>query len=175
MQRKETAVYYGPLLASYGFGEGHPFGPDRIEAFWDEFTQQRLDETVDIAQPVSASRADLERFHSSEYIEQLIRQSATGHGYLDAGDTPAFTGIYEASLAVAGSVLDGARRIMQGTNRNVFVPIAGLHHARRDSAAGFCAINDIGVLIEVLRQDYGIERIAYVDIDAHHGDGVFYA
>jgi acetoin utilization protein AcuC len=56
----------------------------------------------------------------------------------------------------------------------VFVPIAGLHHARRDGAAGFCVFNDIGVLIEALRRRHGIRRVAYVDIDAHHGDGVFY-
>ena len=57
----------------------------------------------------------------------------------------------------------------------VLLPIAGLHHARRDSAAGFCVFNDPGVIIETLRKQYGIKRIAYVDIDAHHGDGVFYA
>ena len=55
------------------------------------------------------------------------------------------------------------------------MPIAGLHHARRDSAAGFCVFNDCGVAIETLRQLHAIRRIAYVDIDAHHGDGVFYA
>ena len=59
--------------------------------------------------------------------------------------------------------------------RRVFVPIAGLHHARRDRASGFCVFDDIGVLIETLRAEYGVQRIAYVDIDAHHGDGVFYA
>jgi acetoin utilization protein AcuC len=57
----------------------------------------------------------------------------------------------------------------------VFVPIAGLHHARRDRAAGFCVFNDIGVAIETLRAVHGVRRIAYVDIDAHHGDGVFYS
>ncbi|MFM1891597.1 MAG: hypothetical protein RLZ44_674, partial [Pseudomonadota bacterium] len=62
-----------------------------------------------------------------------------------------------------------------GTTRRAFVPIAGLHHARRDQAAGFCVFNDCGVAIETLRQRYGVQRIAYVDIDAHHGDGVFYA
>ena len=55
------------------------------------------------------------------------------------------------------------------------MPIAGLHHARRDSAAGFCVFNDAGVAIEALRRRHGVRRIAYVDIDAHHGDGVFYA
>jgi len=63
---------------------------------------------------------------------------------------------------------------MAGEAAHAFVPIAGLHHARRDGAAGFCVFNDCGILIEYLKQVYGLGRIAY-DIDAHHGDGVFYA
>jgi len=63
---------------------------------------------------------------------------------------------------------------MDGKLQRAFVPIAGLHHARRDTAGGFCIFNDCGVVIETLRRTYGIRRVAYVDIDAHHGDGVFY-
>ena len=63
---------------------------------------------------------------------------------------------------------------MHGECRRAFVPIAGLHHAARDRAAGFCVFNDCGVAIELLKRA-GLKRIAYVDIDAHHGDGVFYA
>jgi acetoin utilization protein AcuC len=83
--------------------------------------------------------------------------------------------MFEAASHVVGSVLDAAERIMDGQYRRGFVPIAGLHHARRDSAAGFCVFNDCGVLIETLKSDEAVGRVAYVDIDAHHGDGVFYA
>jgi acetoin utilization protein AcuC len=99
----------------------------------------------------------------------------TGEGYLDYGDTPAFAGVYEAAATVAGSVLAAVRALVQGGCKRAFVPIAGLHHARRDSAAGFCVFNDCGIAIEVLRAEHNIRRVAYVDIDAHHGDGVFYA
>ena len=169
-----VTVYYGKALAAYGFGEGHPFGPDRLDAFWIEACRQTMDRKVDIATPVSASKDELERFHSHAYIEKLIRLSSTGTGSLDCGDTPAYSGIYESASVVAGCVLDGARRILAGLSDRVFVPIAGLHHARRNSAAGFCAVNDIGILIEALRREHSIRRIAYIDIDAHHGDGVFY-
>lgn len=94
---------------------------------------------------------------------------------LDLGDTPAFKGIFDAASTVVGAGLNGLEQMMSGEVPRVFVPIAGLHHAQRDSAAGFCVFNDAGVLIETLLQHYGIKRIAYVDIDAHHGDGVFYA
>ena len=76
---------------------------------------------------------------------------------------------------MVGTVLKALDDQLSGQVRRAFVPIAGLHHARRDGAAGFCVFNDCGVAIETLRQRHGVECVAYVDIDAHHGDGVFYA
>ena len=71
-----TTVYYGEALAAYGFGEGHPFGPDRLDAFWNTACQAGLDGKVLLADPVSSSREELELFHTSTYIEKLIRLSA---------------------------------------------------------------------------------------------------
>jgi len=170
-----TCVYIGDELARYGFGQGHPFGPDRLGVFWKQAQASGLDARVTRCVPVSAERDSLERFHTREYIDRVIRLSESGTGYLDLGDTPAFPGIYEAACYVVGSVLDAVKRLQADECRHAFVPIAGLHHARRDSAAGFCVFNDCGIAIETLRQVYGLQRIAYVDIDAHHGDGVFYA
>lgn len=171
----DTCVYIGDELARYGFGQGHPFGPDRLGAFWKQAQASGLDARITRCVPVSADRDSLERFHTREYVDRVIRQSETGTGYLDLGDTPAFPGVYEAACYVVGSVLDAVKRLQAGECRHALVPIAGLHHARRDSAAGFCVFNDCGIAIETLRQVYGLQRIAYVDIDAHHGDGVFYA
>lgn len=168
-------VYHGPALAAYGFGHGHPFGPDRLDAFWNACRAAGLDAQVCVCEPVQAQDADILRFHTAGYLERVKLQSQSGQGYLDAGDTPAFRGMYAAAATVVGSVLDAAKRVLAGECRHAFVPIAGLHHARRDGAAGFCVFNDCGVLIETLRAVQGIRRIAYVDIDAHHGDGVFYA
>ncbi len=170
-----TCVYVGEELARYGFGQGHPFGPDRLDAFWRQVQATGLDQRVVYRPPVLADRDCIERFHTHEYVERVIRQSKTGEGYLDLGDTPAFPGVYESAGFVVGSVLDAIERLLSGECRHAFVPIAGLHHARRDSAAGFCVFNDCGVAIETLRRVHGLQRIAYVDIDAHHGDGVFYA
>jgi len=167
-------VYHGKALAAYGFGHGHPFGPDRLAAFWQEMTRRGLDWQCDVGAPVACSEEDLALFHTADYIARVKRLSQTGEGYLDFGDTPAFPGVFEAASVVVGSVLDGLKHILADDCRRVFVPIAGLHHARRDGAAGFCVFNDIGVLIEALRRRHGIRRVAYVDIDAHHGDGVFY-
>ena len=170
-----VAVYRGEELARYGFGDGHPFGPDRLEAFWQALSVSPLLEKVRMQPPVAASAEDLQRFHTAGYLERVKYQSKRGDGFLDYGDTPAFPGVFEAGSFVVGSVLDAIARIRTAEIRRAFVPIAGLHHARRDSAAGFCVFNDCGVAIETLRQVHGIRRIAYLDIDAHHGDGVFYA
>ncbi len=168
-------VYVGEDLARYGFGEGHPFGPDRLDAFWDECKRRGLDKKIDIGTPVQCEEKDLVRFHTQQYIDKVKVLSKTGSGFLDHGDTPAFKGMYEAASFVVGTVLDAAREVIQGEHKRCFIPIAGLHHARRDIAAGFCVVNDVGVCIETLRANYGIKRIGYVDIDAHHGDGVFYS
>lgn len=168
-------LYLGDDLKRYGFGDGHPFGPDRMDAFWCEACRQGLEATVHIADPVVANRAALARFHTTDYIDKVATLSERGHGYLDCGDTPAFPGVFEAAAFVVGTTLDACNRLMRGECKRVFIPIAGLHHGQRAAAAGFCVFNDCAVAIETLRQDYGLQRIAYVDIDAHHGDGVFYA
>lgn len=170
-----VTVYFGDDLSRYGFGDGHPFGPDRLYAFWKQTVEEGLDKQVEIAAPVLCDETAPTRFHSAEYVERVRSQSGTGRGFLDYGDTPAFQGVYEAASYVVGSDLDAVERIVNGESPRVFVPIAGLHHARRDRAGGFCVFNDAGVVIETLRRQFGIQRIAYVDIDAHHGDGVFYA
>jgi len=126
-------------------------------------------------EPVQATDAQIAMFHDQAYVDMVMDASRVGTGFLDYGDTPAFQGVFEAAASVAGSVLDAARGIMAGEMSRVFVPIAGLHHARRERAAGFCVFNDCGVVIEYLLKEHGLKRVAYVDIDAHHGDGVFYA
>jgi len=170
-----VAVFVGEALATYGFGDNHPFGPDRMAAFWSRMCGEGLDQHVKVRAPTRASDEDILLFHTPEYLARVKRLSVTGRGYLDCGDTPAFQGMYEAASTVVGTTLAALDEVMRGECRQAFVPIAGLHHASRDSAAGFCVLNDCGVAIEALRRRYAIQRLAYVDIDAHHGDGVFYA
>jgi len=169
-----VAVVLGERLARYGFGDGHPFGPDRHAAFVREFEARGLDRRVRVLEPRIATDEELLAFHSRAYLEFVRERSQSGCGFLDAGDTPAFRGVYEAAACVVGATLNAMEAIMQGECRRAFVPIAGLHHAARDRAAGFCVFNDCGVAIELLKRA-GLKRVGYVDIDAHHGDGVFYA
>jgi acetoin utilization protein AcuC len=170
-----VAVVAGERLARYSFGDGHPFGPDRYAAFLREFEARALNERVQLIEPRTATYEELLSFHTPAYIDFVRERSTSGQGFLDAGDTPAFRGVYEAATYVVGATLNAVDAIMDGRCRRAFVPIAGLHHSGRDHAAGFCVFSDCGVAIELLRKRPGVKRVAYVDIDAHHGDGVYYA
>jgi len=175
MPSHSCCVYLGDKLAAYGFGNDHPFGPQRHAVFEKALRSQALDTRVDIMPPVISGRETLELFHTTDYIDKVIELSQSGQGFLDNGDTPAFEGMYEASRHVAGCVEDAIERLMSGQYKHAFIPIAGLHHARRDIAAGFCVVNDCGIAIELLLGKHALKSVAYVDIDAHHGDGVFYS
>jgi acetoin utilization protein AcuC len=161
--------------AAYGFSGGHPFGPDRHDAFHAELERSGVRTQVVLGAGRAATRQELEAFHAADYLDMVRERCAAGTGFLDGGDTPAERGLNRAAGAVVGAVIAAGESIMAGDVRRAFVPIAGLHHAGRTHAAGFCVFNDCGVLIELLRSRFGLQRIAYVDIDAHHGDGVFYA
>jgi acetoin utilization protein AcuC len=173
--RNDVLVMKGANIAAYGFGDGHPFGPDRHDAFHRELAQRDFGERVTLACAAEATHAEIAAFHTREYIAQVETRCLEGMGWLDGGDTPARRGLDAAAAAVVGASIFAMEHIMAGHARRAFVPIAGLHHAARDRAAGFCVYNDCGVVLELLRSRHGLRRVAYVDIDAHHGDGVFYA
>lgn len=167
-------VYRGEALASYGFGDNHPFGLNRHQAFQAELENARLGTAIRYAVPRRASIDQLALFHTAEYIDRVSRMSKEGKGFLDDGDTPAYPGIFDTASDVVGTTLAAVDAIMAGESKRAFVPIAGLHHAGRDHAAGFCVFNDCGIAVEHLRRIHGLSKVAYVDIDAHHGNGVFY-
>jgi acetoin utilization protein AcuC len=174
----KTAVFYGQELAKYSFGESHPFNSNRLFAFWSKFKTLSLDKDkqIQIKMPESTQEETLLEFHAKEYVDLVKKESKHGTGCLDLGDTPAFKGVFEASSTVVGTSLGVLKVVMEKTDGILhgFNPIGGLHHARRESAGGFCVFNDIGIVSIIARKKYGINRIAYVDIDAHHGDGVYY-
>ena len=174
INKQPVYVYKGDALAGYGFGADHPFGTDRHDVFQQELAAAGLGAGICYAAPRRASVDELVLFHSPDYIKFISGKSTEGKGFLDGGDTPAFAGVFDVASDVVGTTLAAVDAVMAGDTQRAFVPIAGLHHAGREHAAGFCVFNDCGVAIEYLRRKHKLQRIAYVDIDAHHGDGVFY-
>ena len=126
--------------------------------------------------PRIAERDELESFHHPDYVEFVIRKSAEGRGFLDAGDTPAFHGVLRVCGKVVGATVRRSRRSSAAGRVARSFRSRGCTMPRVHSAAGFCVFNDCGSRDRgCYASDTGCERIAYVDIDAHHGDGVFYS
>jgi acetoin utilization protein AcuC len=170
-----ACLYADEALARYGFPEGHPLGADRQAAFLKEAQRQELLAKVRVCAARSATPEEIGRFHTMGHIDKVRHAERDQLAFLDHGDTPVFPGVFEASSNVVGAALDGLARVMNGECKRSFQPVGGLHHAGRDHSAGFCVFNDLGVVIETLRHQHGVRRVAYVDIDVHHGDGIFYA
>ena len=139
-----------------------------------------LDESACIVEtPEPADPHNVLKFHSADYLDTL-RQASDGHlagscaAYgIGQGDNPHFPGVYEFSMLSAGGSIRAARMVADGVADRVFHIAGGLHHAHRERASGFCYLND-PVLAILNLLDHGL-RVAYVDVDAHHGDGVQWA
>ncbi|MEM4703384.1 MAG: acetoin utilization protein AcuC [Candidatus Pacearchaeota archaeon] len=162
-------------LELYSFPR-HPFNSLRYKAFVEEFRKldDSLKEKIKIIKAKKAKINELLLFHTRDYVNFVKKRSKEGCGFLDYGDTPAFKGCYEACCYVVGSVLSTIDKMLE-KEENAFVPVAGLHHAYKDQARGFCIFNDVCIAINYLRKKYNLKKILYFDIDAHHGDGVFYS
>jgi acetoin utilization protein AcuC len=173
-----TALIYSEEWCRFDYGPEHPLRMERLGLTW------RLMEAYGLtglprAKVLTPEPADLEaiaRFHTREYIEILRAVSAgdwlphaARHG-LGPGDNPIFPGLWEAAQLVAGGSLLAASLVAEGEAERAFHFAGGLHHALPDRASGFCYVNDAALAILRLRERGW--RVAYVDIDAHHGDGV---
>lgn len=126
---------------------------------------------VQVLRPEPATDAELHLAHTPDYVARVRQADALGEGYLDRRDTPAWRGLFNRAATAVGGTLLAARAVMAGRITHAFNPAGGLHHAQADRASGFCVFNDLVIAARVLQHDYGLTRIAFVDIDGHHGDG----
>ena len=169
-----VTVVWDEALAAYDFGPQHPLRPARVQLTMALARSCGLLEQVRVAGPAAVSGADLTRVHELDYLAAV---KAAGRGDADPrfgfgpGDNPPFPGMHEAATRVCGATVAAAEAIRSGAALHAFSPAGGLHHAMADRASGFCVYNDPAVAIAWLL-DQGVERIAYLDVDVHHGDGV---
>jgi acetoin utilization protein AcuC len=183
-------VAWDERLTDYHFGPGHPLAPVRVEltmrlahefGLWNQ-------PGVTMTAPAPATGAELELVHDPRYIAAVRTVSGWAddlgaHGLeethlryartfgLGTGDNPVFPGMHEASALVAGATLAAAEAVWSGRAQHGAAIAGGMHHAMAAHASGFGVYNDPAIAIAWLLEQ-GAERVAYVDIDAHHGDGV---
>jgi len=172
-----ATVVWDDALTRYDFGPGHPFDPVRIRLTMELAAALGVlaEPAVTMVSPVPATDGELETVHAPEYVEAVRRAGRALEPNLRFGlgteDDPVFEGMHEASALVAGATLAAARAVWSGSALHAVNVAGGHHHAMRGAASGFCVYNDLAVAIRWLLTA-GAERVAYVDLDVHHGDGV---
>src|SRR5208282_3305960 len=172
-------IAWDDRLAGYDFGSGHPMAPARVELTIELARAFGVLSApgVSVEIPAAATDVDLELVHVQHYIAAVRRAGGREPGDpglefgLGTDDNPVFADMHDASALVTGATLAAARAVWTGTAQHGASIAGGLHHAMHDSASGFCIYNDPAIAIRWLLQQ-GATRVAYVDIDVHHGDGV---
>ena len=173
------SVFYRPRYEDYFFGPQHPFRPSRQHMLLDLL--KALGHAPAFEEPPAAGRADVLAVHDSDFVEaveaasQRSGQTPGGrHGLGRGGDTPAFAGMDAATRQLAGGTLAAGQRVAraadQGEEQVALQLGGGLHHAHAGRASGFCVYNDLAMAIHALLEED--LRVAYLDVDVHHGDGV---
>ncbi len=174
----EAAFIYADTLAKFEYGDDHPFKPLRARNTLELCNRHGLLYAVGVLrpEPMPAPRSDLELFHTPEYLDLLHRADKGDHdlALLAAGigspDCPVLGGLYSFNELAVGATLLGIDLVMKGTVERAFNLVGGFHHAGVSHAEGFCYMNDVGIGIAKLIEDG--HRVAFVDIDAHHCNGV---
>ena len=173
-----SVFLYNEKFGEFSYGSSHPMRPMRLRLTYELIKELGLHkkENSPIIESRKSTKYENELAHTSDYIETLMQadsgevpSNGSDHG-LGYGDNPVFKGVYEWSSYSAGASIEGAQKILDGECTRAFNICGGLHHAMRNRASGFCYINDPVVAIEHLTSKG--KRVAYIDIDAHHGDGV---
>ena len=174
-----SVFMYTSKYDQYNLGDQHPFKPYKATMVYELCYRYGLfDEPwISIVEPEAADEAAMLEYHAQDYIDALKAANSGSFDFtmleygLGTSDNPVFKGVYEFSLLVLGATLKAANLIVADEADIVFSPVGGLHHAGYANAEGFCYVNDIVIAIKRMLNS-GCERILYVDIDAHHGNGV---
>ncbi|MBN1802015.1 MAG: acetoin utilization protein AcuC [Candidatus Lokiarchaeota archaeon] len=183
MTNYNVGLYFTDEYYEYNFGNTHPLRPLRLELTYSLIKKLGLLENklLHVFKPRHCTEEELTRVHSPNYVQVIQKlsvdpndTSVRPYSYgLGPGDNPIFKGMYESSTLICGASLQAAEKVFLDEEYPItFNPAGGLHHAMRNHASGFCIFNDIGVAIAHLKTLKEDIKIAYLDIDCHHGDGV---
>ena len=171
-----TAVYGHPDCRLHDMGAGHPECAQRLDAIDDHLLRRGLSPMLDVREAPEAALADLERAHSPAYVAAMKRLleevAASGRPRALDPDTVAGPGTWRAALRAAGAAVAATDAVLDGEIANAFCAVRPPgHHATRDRAMGFCFFNNVAVAALHALDVRGLERVAIVDFDVHHGNG----
>jgi acetoin utilization protein AcuC len=178
MKEMLDILIYSPDLARAEYSSSHPFKPMRAKLLVELLNRFYLmfEDNQKIIEPVPIDEELLYLFHDRKYIE-VLKKADAGEFTMDmlwaelgTGDNPVFKGMFDFVLTVAGATCQGANMLLDDGVGMAFNPVGGLHHAGKDHAEGFCYVNDIAIAVSGLVSKG--KKVAYLDIDAHHGNGV---
>ncbi|QNP64592.1 acetoin utilization protein AcuC [Streptomyces genisteinicus] len=169
-------LMWDEAVTKYDFGDSHPMDPVRLALTMGLVRAYGLDRAVDVVAAKPAGDSTLRLVHRADYVAAVRAASGDPHGAdqsygLGTVDDPAFAGMHEASALIAGQSVGAAEAVWRGEAGHAVNFAGGLHHAMPGAASGFCIYNDASLAIARLLE-LGAERVAYVDVDVHHGDGV---
>ncbi|MFE5211289.1 acetoin utilization protein AcuC [Streptomyces sp. NPDC056600] len=169
-------MMWDEAVTGYDFGRGHPMDPVRLKLTRRLVAALELDREVTVAGGRAAGDSTLRLVHRQDYIEAVRAASADPEAAdpsygLGTEDDPAFRGMHEVSALIAGLSVGAAEAVWRGDALHAVNFAGGLHHAMPGAASGFCVYNDAALAVARLLE-LGAERVAYVDVDVHHGDGV---
>lgn len=167
-----SRLMYSPALTEYSFGPEHPMGPGRVARSFDLARDLGVLDHLDLVAPTALDEAVLRLVHTPEYIAAVKAGAAQPVYGLGTADNPIFPQMHEIAAEVAAATVDALRAIADGEVDRAVNISGGLHHAMPRCMSGFCVYNDAAVAIRAVQADHPGIRIAYLDIDAHHGDGV---
>jgi len=167
-----TGLLYSDRFIDHDTGPGHPERPARLRAIRDRLVASGLRDRMEAIAFEPIDMALVRPVHSPSYIERFEKQCFTGGVTLDSADCVICPETCEISRLAAGAAVAAVDAVMAGKVRNAFCPVRPPgHHAERDRAMGFCYFNNIAIAAEHLIVHHGIERIAILDFDVHHGNG----
>ncbi|KAH8835410.1 hypothetical protein DL96DRAFT_1574104, partial [Flagelloscypha sp. PMI_526] len=181
--KKRVCYFFDSDIGGFHYGPGHPMKPTRIRMCHSLVMNYGLYQKMEIFRAKPATKREMSQFHSDEYVDFLSRITPTNmasyvreqHKYNVGDDCPVFDGLFEYCSISAGGSMEGAARLSRDKCDIAINWAGGLHHAKKSEASGFCYVNDIVLgILELLRLvllSYH-NRVLYIDIDVHHGDGV---
>ena len=176
-----VTLVYGDQLMKHHLSDAHPLQPVRVKLTMELIRSTGLIEYCHLVPPRAATDQELELVHSPEYVDlvkrlgdpalrgRLSRERVIEAGF-DSADNPISDELHEGTALVAGATMVAAEAVASGAARHAFSPSGGLHHAHRSRASGFCTYDDPAMACQWLKRQG--HRVAYIDVDVHHGDGV---